>query len=1051
LAALHPDLRNLLDKSVVRARAEAERATAAALQRYAVAQDRPYASHSEKQRKRRVALRENARQLGNQDLRQGLQLLAEEVAFEHWHHMLFARFLAENDLLMHPDGVAVTLEECTDLAVKQGELDGWAIAIRFAANMLPGIFSNDDPDMDLPIARESREALESILNSLPPEVFTSDDSLGWVYQFWQSKKKKDVSSGSKKIEGLDLAAYSQTFTENYMVRFLLENSIGAWWAIRHPGSPLLAEWKFLRRNDDGTLEAGGFSDWPKTASEVTVMDPCCGSGHFLVAAFDMLSRMRMEDEGLSQSEAGDAVLRENLFGLEIDPRCVQIAAFALALTAWKSGGYRPLPLPNVACSGTPLSGSVNEWTQLAGNDPDLRFELQNLHSLFRNAPDIGSLINPNLATPEHRMFKPDFARVSTLLSEALAKETAIEDPVAAVFGRIAEGAVRAADFLGRTYTLVATNVPYLGRSKQGETLKSFLSTHHPHAKADIATAFLDRCMAFSVQGGTCAVVTPQNWLFLKSYQAFREHMLKDVQWEWLCRLGPKAFETITGHVVKAILLVVTRKQPKAENLIRGVDTVRASSAIQKSMLARKLPVQSVLQSRQLVHPDSRVSFDDLGEGPFLSAFATSYQGFITGDAARFRRYFWEVAPSTRNRWRNFQSSVSESRPVGGLEFVVDWSNEGSDFARLQGLRAVGQSGVAVSTGNRAVTFFAGYLYDSSTAAVIPKNPNHLPAIWNFLKSKEYRDAVSALDAKIHVTNATLTKVPFDLVRWQAEANRAGAMPELSTGDLTQWEFPGVLPESTDPLQVAVARLVGYRWPHQVDDEAFNQCVDEDGLLPLVPIAGEEPASEKLRSILATAYGRNWNARTHDELLRAAKFGGRNLHAWLIDGFFEQHAQIFRQRPFIWHIWDGRRDGFSVLANYHKLNAARLNKVIYTHLGDWIRAQRADQQAGLPGAGARLLAALKLQDKLQSIRDGEPPYDIFVRWKPLAEQPMGWNPDLNDGIRLNIRPFVEAGVLRRRINVTWGKDRGLNSDGTERLNNLNFSIAEKRQARLSATN
>ena len=128
-----------------------------------------------------------------------------------------------------------------------------------------------------------------------------------------------------------------------MVRFLLENSLGAWWAARHPESPLIDSWEYLRRLDDGTPAAGTFPEWPTTAAEVTVMDPCCGSGHFLVAMFGMLWRMRAEEEGLSPAAAQDAVLRENLYGLELDPRCTQIATFNVALEAWKQGGFRDLP------------------------------------------------------------------------------------------------------------------------------------------------------------------------------------------------------------------------------------------------------------------------------------------------------------------------------------------------------------------------------------------------------------------------------------------------------------------------------------------------------------------------------------------------------------------------------------------------------------------------------------------------------------------------------------------------------------------------------------
>src|SRR5205814_4125887 len=141
-------------------------------------------------------------------------------------------------------------------------------------------------------------ALEEILAGLSPAVFTSDDGLGWTYQFWQSKRKKEVSGSGRKIERLDLAAYSQLFTEHYMVRFLLENSLGAWWAARHPYSPLVQRFAYLRFTDEGRPAAGTFEGWPESAAEITVMDPCCGSGHFLTVAFEMLAAVRMEEQDL---------------------------------------------------------------------------------------------------------------------------------------------------------------------------------------------------------------------------------------------------------------------------------------------------------------------------------------------------------------------------------------------------------------------------------------------------------------------------------------------------------------------------------------------------------------------------------------------------------------------------------------------------------------------------------------------------------------------------------------------------------------------------------
>jgi len=194
---------------------------------------------------------------------------------------------------------------------------------------------------------------------------------------------------------------------------------------KHPDSPLIKKWKYLRLREDGTPAAGTFSGWPQTTAEVTLMDPCCGSGHFLVAGFDMQVEMRMEEEGLGEAEAAEAVLRDNVFGLELDPRCTQIAAFALALAAWKRGGYRHLPVPNVACSGIPVQGQLETWLKLAGKDARLRAAIERLYQLFSNAPDLGSLINP-ADLPQNEMFMASYEEVAPVLEKASKMSTLLK-------------------------------------------------------------------------------------------------------------------------------------------------------------------------------------------------------------------------------------------------------------------------------------------------------------------------------------------------------------------------------------------------------------------------------------------------------------------------------------------------------------------------------------------------------------------------------------------------------------------------------------------------
>jgi hypothetical protein len=421
---LDKTLRNRLERTIKDARDIAEDAARAALEQLGVGEASPFAHLCEQERELRRKLRIHGRQLGdsrNGDKFQSVDRLIEEVAYEHWHRMLFARFLAENNLLMYPDPndpVAVTLEECEDLAPDEGAANGWELAARFAARMLPQIFRLDSPVFELTMPPEHQQKMERLVADLPQEVFTASDSLGWVYQFWQAKKKDEVNASEVKIGARELPAVTQLFTEPYMVSFLLDNSLGAWWAtkrlseadfknanseeeLRQKAAILGVPLDYLRfvQQEDGTWTpaAGTFDSWPEQLAELKTLDPCCGSGHFLVAAFLMLVPMRMELEGLSAREAVDAVLRENIHGLELDQRCVALAAFALALTAWKypdAGGYRMLPELHVACSGLSVSVAKEEWKLLGSREHNLGIALGWMHDTFKDAPSLGSLINP---------------------------------------------------------------------------------------------------------------------------------------------------------------------------------------------------------------------------------------------------------------------------------------------------------------------------------------------------------------------------------------------------------------------------------------------------------------------------------------------------------------------------------------------------------------------------------------------------------------------------------------------------------------------------------
>jgi Eco57I restriction-modification methylase len=1051
MAPLSNELRGMLERAIIKAREIAEEEAEAALTRLAVNHNQPFASLDPEQRRLRNALRVRVRQLGGGSSAQDVAFkrLVEEVAYEQWHRRLFARILAENTLLMHPMGVPVSLEECEELAREEGEVDGWQLAARYAGLMLPGIFRADDPAVQIPFSPEGRHKLEQVIIDFPTVLLTADDTLGWVYQFWQTKRKKEVNASWRKIGGEDLATVTQLFTEDYMVQFLLENSLGAWWAVRHPVSPLLKQFAYLRFKDDGTPAAGSFPGWPEKAAMVTVMDPCCGSGHFLVAAFGMLKQMRMEDEGLPEKQAADAVLRDNLFGLEIDPRCTQIAAFALALVAWKSGGYRQLPVPNIACSGIAVMGQLETWTRLAGDDVNLRQTLERHYHLFRNAPDLGSLINPNDVPLQDRMFSADYAQVEPLLEKALAKERTNDDPVSSLFGATAEGVAKAARLLADTYTLVVTNVPYLKSSKQSDILKQFCNIHHPLSKADLATVFVERCCTFTSLGGSYAVVTPQNWRFLESYKNLRKRLLVEQIWNMVVNLGSGAFQT-PMYEFSVGLSIFTNTPPNKSQAMATISVSPSKKAYDKEALLRDVSLNYVHQIDQLQNRNALIALEELKKSTELSDYVSIYYGSKPGQTTRVTRFFWELNQIDPSTWTFMESSPHGSEPYSGkseicLSLEMIDQNNITEFG-IRGKQAWGKQGIILSKMNTLPSsLYCGQFFDDNTYVILPNDSKWVGPIFHFVRSNMYRTEVRKRNQKLVVDTSSMIDVPFDIEYWQLESDAVGPLPKPYSKDPTQWLFKGNPVDSTEPLQVAMARLLGYRWPQQSFDDLDPYAV-KGGIICLPSVAGEERGVERLRTLLAIAYGEEWSSAKQDRLLADVGYEGKTLDLWLRDGFFAQHCSLFHNRPFIWHIWDGLKDGFSALVNYHQLDAACLDRLIYTYLGSWIMAQRAERDAGISGADAKLVAALNLQKKLEAIRDGEPPYDIYVRWKSLSEQPIGWNPDLNDGVRINIRPFVTAGVLRSRFTINWNKDRGTNPDGSERLNDLHYTLAEKREAR-----
>ncbi|WP_170364517.1 Eco57I restriction-modification methylase domain-containing protein [Ruegeria arenilitoris] len=1106
-------LRRTLERVIKDARIVAEEGARDAIRRLGVAEGKAPSYLAEEEKELRRRLRAHARALGDAFDRtndtQETKHLIEATAYAHWHRMLFARFLAERGLLRNPEyDVPVTLEDCRELAEAEGLTDPWTIAERYAAQMLPAVFRVEDPVLALEIDPVHTQKLQKLVTGLDAEVFEAEDSLGWTYQFWRAAEKDAVNASGVKIGADEMPAVTQLFTEPYMVRFLLHNTLGAWWAGKVLASdPTLAKTaadedelrdvcslpdyrfdmlRFVRENDDGPWRpaAGSFQSWPREAKDITVLDPCCGSGHFLTEALSILAVLRRSEECLSPAEAVASALRDNLFGLEIDGRCVQIAAFAVALTAWRIGGWQLLTQPNLAWVGSPPPLPERDFVALANAEDNLAEPLATLHGLFLRAPLLGSLIEPSSGDLFESAKMQEAGRA---LSELLTRVRQAEPDV--VEGTIAaRGMSDAAAILFSKFTLAVTNPPYLGQGEFSRDLFEYISKKFSAAKADISTAFIQRMESFVSHGGSVATVTKQEWCFLPTFYKFRKEALGRNSFDLFAFLGEEAWEAYGARGPKANISCFTRTQPSKNSSHAIFDVTHIPDRLQKSDALASGEFRIVKQFDQIKNPKSRISSVGYVSGTPLSKHAHCHNGLVSGDGDRFIREQWELYPIDGDRWLLQQTSAKGDDPFSGAHRAIRWDNDFHKFieerlddnpgAWIRGTDAWGKKGVIIS-GMRYLNrgIYLGYAFDNNCSVVTAKNEEDLPAIWRFCCSESFVPLVRALNPKVSVTDNTFVQVPFEIEEWRSKVNveEALGIPETISNDPCLWLFHGhPLPSAKGTtLQVALARMAGYRWLAETDEEiglsaqarswiesaAALPAGDNDGLLGVPAVAGEKPLADRLRAYLASSFGAEWSDDLERRLVaeadeawdkKAARDG--SLEAWVRDRAFRQHCALFGQRPFLWHISDGLKDGFSVFVHYHRFDQAKLRKLTFTLLGDWLARAKAE------GNTLRFEKGRELQQKLEAILEGEKPYDIFVRWKSLARQPLGWDPDLDDGIRQNIRPFILAGVLAHKLDkILRVKDRGKDVASApwygvfkgERRNDHHTTLAEKRAAREAA--
>ncbi|MHD0304790.1 BREX-1 system adenine-specific DNA-methyltransferase PglX [Rhodococcus erythropolis] len=534
---------------------------------------------------------------------------------------------------------------------------------------------------------------DGALLSRARDVLTEDvcgdvEVIGWLYQFYISERKDEVFAGFKKNgkAGADeIPAATQLFTPHWIVRYLLENSLGRLWMLNRPTSRLIDQMDYYIapiEEETDFLKVSG-------PEELTVIDPACGSGHMLTYAFDLLYRI-YDDEGYAPSEIPSLILTHNLHGTEIDPRAGALAAFALTMKARSKDRRfftRSVVQPKI-CVIEPISFTPGELDLLVTRN-GVRDAEETFWNQFRDADILGSLIQPDVDATAQAV-----AVVEGLkgLEETLHYGTLI---------RARKGVAQAAT-LSQQYAVSVANPPYMGSKNMNSLLTGFAKATYPDAKSDLMTMFMKRSAALTRRGGWWGMINLPSWMSLSSFEELRSWLLRDVSIDTMLHFGRGVFGSDFGSVG----FVIENRAPSVgrrgiyRRLFETHVEVRSNARIEGLFKKSSFQRFEVAQDALAGIPGMPIAYwlSDAMRGVFsagrpLGDLAELREGMSTGDNETFMRFWWEVsagrsafgcsdgdeAESTGAKWFPFNKGGAFRKWYGNQEYVVDWEHDGAEI------------------------------------------------------------------------------------------------------------------------------------------------------------------------------------------------------------------------------------------------------------------------------------------------------------------------------------------------------------------------------------
>lgn len=547
------------------------------------------------------------------------------------------------------------------------------------ADCLPGVFERVGGAMELLLPQGLMMA-DSVVGKL--NAFLADEDwregvtvLGWMYQYYNADVKDEFFKSKRKAAAADIAPATQLFTPEWIVRYMVENSLGRLWMLNNPGSSLRERMEYYIEPD------AEHEDFIRISSpeEITLCDPACGSGHILVYAFELLFHM-YEERGYREREIPELILTKNLAGMEIDSRAAQIAELALAMCAREHD--RRFFRRGVRADVTVLSSIPLGEDELPGNKK-LAEELSHLG-------EIGSLLNPS--EDEIDELKAAAASCS-------------EDLFASATKTKLESAVAICEKLSRRFICVVANPPYMGSSSFNPFMSKWIKKNYPDVKSDLCTCFIERGFNLVEDKGYAAMVTMQSWMFLGSFEKMRSSIIEGKTIVSMAHLGPRAFDAIGGEVVNVTADVIYNGRAAYEGAYVRLVDINGSEAKRLKLLAaiqnpdcgwfyrRGADTFKQIPGIPIAYWASDALLDAFGNAKQLSEYGKPRQGLATGENARFVREWWEVddcksvyscgsiqeSIESACKWFPYNKGGDFRKWYGNNSSVVNWENDGQEI------------------------------------------------------------------------------------------------------------------------------------------------------------------------------------------------------------------------------------------------------------------------------------------------------------------------------------------------------------------------------------